>query len=153
MVAIQKKEYDFAVAILKASSELVIKKANMNISMNKKYKVNGLALTVLTVTKPGEFPIVGYTPEGFLYCFDTAGTSAYGGYSLIEASPYEDFVINEPVMVRDSHDKHWCKGHFTGINEDSGWASVSSYSSWMRGNATSVSWPHCRRPTAEELAE
>ena len=120
--------------------------------MDKKYTLNGEVFTVLTVTLPGEYPIVGHTPIGELYRFPINGVNIFRGVKLVEISPYADFVIDEPVMVRDMDGFEWRQGYFAGINQD-GFALkwIDGSTKWSSGGEC-VSWLQCRRPTAEELA-
>ena len=124
----------------------------MNISMDKKYTLKGLPFTVLTVTKPGDYPVVGYTPRGIVYSFKSNGVSTHSNQHLVEVSPYADFVIDEPVMVRDGDKQEWQRKHFAGCSKD-GFPQTfyPNGTSWtMKG--LNASWNQCRRPTAEELA-
>lgn len=120
--------------------------------MDKKYTMNGEPYVVLTVTKPGKFPVAGHFCDGSLMSFMADGTSNYGS-ALIEVSPYSDFVIDQKVMVRDDDSVRWERRLFSGINKVNGLPQASNYTKWILGSCNSVSWKQCRRPTAEELAE
>ena len=70
---------------------------------------------------------------------------------LIEINEYDDFEIDEPVMVRNSTNTGWNRRYFAGIDEnnepttyrngETKWTNLESY----------VAWNYCRRPTKEEL--
>ena len=121
------------------------------ISMDKKYTLNGKPHTVLTVTMPGPYSVVGHTQNGEIYLHRADGTGFYKN-PLVEVSPYDDFVIDEKVMVRDHGQQKWHRSHFVGINSESGHALTSSFTRWMQVGVPPGSWIQCRRPTAEELA-
>ena len=122
----------------------------MNISMDKTYTLNGLPFTVSMVSKPGPLPVLGYDNLGNVSEFTAHGH--YGPSSLVEVSPYADFVIDEKVMVRDQGEQNWHRNHFVGISAESGQALTSSFTRWMQVGVQPGSWIQCRRPTAEELA-
>ena len=122
----------------------------MNISMDKKYTLEGEVFTVLTVTKPGKRRVVGYTPGGQIYSLFFDGTD--DDLCLVEINPYADFVIDEPVMVRDFSGDQWQRGHFAGCREDGlPQTFFRNESLWTKKGRISE-WQQCRRPTAEELA-
>ena len=126
----------------------------MNISMDKKYTLDGKPFTVLTVTKPGAFSVVGYTADGSLYRFTCDGNVKYSTTGLVEVSPYADFVIDEKVMVRNSDSENWTRRLFSGMDKNTGLALASRYTKWIReATGCSPGWNQCRRPTAEELSE
>ena len=128
----------------------------MNISMDKKYTLDGKPFTVLTVTKPGFFPVLGYSSQGVAHEFTEEGVS-FSFCPLVEISPYADFVIDEPVMVRDNESLNcksldWNKRNFAGVSmEGIARAWDAGYTKWTSGGLM-CSWEQCRRPTAEELA-
>lgn len=73
---------------------------------------------------------------------------------LVENSPYEDFKIDEPVMVRDFDTEPWNRRHFAGVDaygRAKAWDAGST--SWTVDNVGDyATWDKCRRPTPEELA-
>ena len=71
-------------------------------------------------------------------------------YDLIEVGPYDDFKIDEPVMVSDVHDINFVPQHFAGVAPD------GKPTTWQNGGTSwtttsSIRWRYCRRPTPEEL--
>jgi len=74
-----------------------------------------------------------------------------GPMRLIEVSPYADFKIDDPVMVRNAVE--WVKRHFAGVT-DMGAPKVwdAGFTSWTSEEQPNAFWNQCRRPTAEELA-
>ena len=122
------------------------------ISMNKKYTLFNKPFTVLTVTKPGIYPVLGYLPNGSSYSFTKNGVLNYGDTSLVEVSRYADFKIDEPVMVRDFDLEEWTRANFVGVDK-LGIAKASRFCSWVRQSTSALTWDQCRRPTAKELAE
>ena len=76
-------------------------------------------------------------------------TSTSRKIDLIEVSPYDDFKIDDPVMV-SLNGVYWERGYFAGVNTkgmptafDSGSTSWSAFAA--------CNWIYCRRPTQEEL--
>lgn len=126
----------------------------MNISMDKKYTLDGKPYFILTTTKPGKYPVVGYGEDGeaMLFNLDGSNGSLYGKNQLVEVSPYSDFVIDEKVMVRDLDRDKWKRAYFVGTDALGG-ARASSFTNWIRQDMPATLWDQCRRPTAEELAE
>ena len=127
----------------------------MIVSMDKKYTLEGEPYTLLTTTLPGSNPVVGHDAEGRISLFNPEGRRAWSdsGSSncLVEVSPYADFVIDEPVMVRDYDDHKWRKAHFSGVVDSHPSAFFSGFTKWS-SNGQAASWLQCRRPTAEELS-
>lgn len=136
------------------------------IDMNKKYRTrSGLPARVLCVDRIDEFPIVYivlYEEREIVRTATITGkytpTGVESSWDLIEITPYEDFKIDEPVMVRDFDTGPWNRRHFAGVDEQGRaktWDAGST--SWTVDNvgdyayATST-WNECRRPAPDELA-
>ena len=138
----------------------------MKIEMGKQYRTrDGRKVRVLCTdrkhsfypvialmpSKDGDFDQYGtYTSEGLF-----SDSDQESGYDLIEVSPYDDFKIDEPVMVRDYPADKWKRSHFAGVS-DSGCPRTFAMgrSSWSSGCDPSYTlWNECRRPTKEELGE
>lgn len=133
------------------------------ISMDKKYKTrDGRPVRILCVDrKDREYPVVALVQEREDYesvqSFTGKGNFMihYDGdnYDLIEVLPYEDFKIDEPVMVRAGVDGHWYRRHFAGVDTyGSPMAWDCGVTSFTSGNSRACAWHECRRPTPEELA-
>lgn len=102
------------------------------------------------------FPVVAEMENGDVMTYTLDGnSSSKHSLDLIEVSPYADFMIDEPVMVRTSSDSVWSKGHFAGVGADgratTWYCGTSSWSTFDKD--TRSSWKECRRPVAEELKE
>lgn len=124
----------------------------MKISMDKKYTIKGKPYTVLTVTKPGDYPVVGHTEHGEIYLHQADGTGFYAS-KLVEVTPYDDFKIDEPVMVRDHDTEEWIKRYFAGVNRYGNPLTFDlGNTRWSNDGDGELHWYQCRRPTAEELA-
>lgn len=52
------------------------------------------------------------------------------GRDLVEATPYDEFVIDQKVEVRDDSDRIWVKGHFAGTS------SAGCPSIWVNGGTS-----------------
>lgn len=127
----------------------------MKIEMGKQYKTRGgYPVQILCVDGPHEdYPVVAILDNAVL-AFTIDGHYSSGTPSardLIEISPYEDFKIDDKVMVRDCVGDDWEKRYFAGVTCD-GCASAydSGYTSWT--SKVVIEWRFCRKPTAEELA-
>lgn len=131
------------------------------ISMDKKYRTrDGLPVRILCLDmKDPDYPVVGLaeSPNGYelMCCFTPEGRfsicDSEHDRDLIEVSPYEDFKIDEPVMVRDGNG--WERRHFAGVHSNGKpmtW--IDGYTSFTSGNSRACAWHECRRPTPEELA-
>lgn len=88
------------------------------------------------------------------YCADGAWYSSgkKSPHDLVtELTEYQDFKIDEPVMVRNTDRFPWHRGLFAGIDKDGRpMAWINGKSQWTSGNDRHA-WEQCRRPTAEEL--
>lgn len=98
----------------------------MKIDMNKKYHTkSGHKVRILCVDSRGSFPVIAlieyhnydgvafYTLEGNRY------SGRFCGEDLVEVSPYEDFKIDDKVLVWNSYDKYSeTRGHFAGVSPD-----------------------------------
>jgi len=126
------------------------------ISMDKTYKTrDGCDVRIACVNAGSNAPVVAVVND------ETVSYSANGRFfksinhesvwDLIEVSPYADFTIDEPVMVRKFGG--WVKRHFAGVT-DMGSPKVwdAGFTSWTSEEQPNAFWSECRRPTAEELA-
>lgn len=131
------------------------------IDMNKKYRTrSGLPVRILCVDRKDIFPVV------YLILYEQReimSTASIGGkynsprteseWDIIEISPYEDFKIDDPVMVRDFDTEPWNRRHFAGVDEHGrakAWDAGST--SWsVEGMADYACWNEFRRPTPEEM--
>jgi hypothetical protein len=142
----------------------------MKISMDKQYKYrNGEPARVLCVDRPGieKYPVLSMTKTGKLYRHTVNGSvcAEKEDYDLIEVSPYDDFVIDEPVMVRDKTAETWARGYFAGVDKDgipmtwaegaTSWSIVNSATGWTIDGVEEFRyrWHECRRPTPDELGQ
>jgi len=100
------------------------------------------------------YPVVAELVTGEITTHTLDGVSSgLRDYALVEVKPYEDFKIDEPVMVRRVYGDPWVRRHFAGVNAD-GKPTTWDYgkTSWSREPYNQISvWDECRRPTAEEL--
>lgn len=131
------------------------------IDMNKKYRTrDGRPVRVLCVDKKAKiFTVLSLREEfdGSEVLVTHTRTGSYNNshetpLDLIEVSPYDDFRIDDPVMVRDNPFAPWERRHFAGIttagevntfaNGRTSWSDVGDMKSWHEA----------RRPTPEELS-
>ena len=137
------------------------------ISMDKQYRTrNGDPVRILYTNKKGNnMPVVAlvtldsnneeihvFTKEGKFY----NNINKESSFDLIEVTPYDDFKIDEPVMVRDYPDEPWKRRYFAGVSKDgcpTTWAMGTTSWSGIKDRYSKCSWLECRRPTPEELGE
>lgn len=134
----------------------------MKIDMNKKYRTrSGNEVRVLCVDRQSYdgFPVVylrkscdveftEVCSENGKYYYDETPS----GLDLIEVSPYEDFEINDIVMVRNEDIYMWKRRHFAGVDEDGrALCFHNGASSWTSDSISTNAWNQCRRPTLEEI--
>jgi len=129
------------------------------ISMDKKYRTrDGRPVRVLCVDRKGPQPVVALVTNDsgveIMGVFVADGTyfTKPSALDLIEVSPYEDYQIDEPVMVRDTTDDYWQPWHFAGVDERGKpltWSAGGT--SWSTN--VCVDWKFCRRPTEGELGK
>lgn len=130
------------------------------ISMDKIYKRQDKADAVVKFTDgPPECPVgvitsntlLAYGHDGFPIFYEEWQKKGLTPMRLVEVSPYDDFKIDEPVMVRDDERHTWKPAYFAGARDDEAQAFSEGATKWS-SNTRSVGWNQCRRPTAEELA-
>ena len=134
----------------------------MIVSMDKKYQTrDGRPVRILCVDGPdARYPVLYVLEDSRVLrtkcdgAFESADSRSH--YDLIEVSPYADFKVDDPVMVRAHtagdvwHRRYFASIHHTG--EPMTWS--EGRTSWSRYDAYDLStWSECRRPTAEELGE
>ena len=127
------------------------------IEMGKTYRLrDGRPARVICVDAKGEQPVVALVPN--IDGEYTIRTSLVGEFytnqehdlDLIEVGPYDDFKIDEPVMVRDDSENKWIRRYFAGVAPD-GRATTWNVGATSWTTESRTSWNFCRRPTPEEL--
>jgi len=128
------------------------------ISMDKTYKTrDGCDVRIACVNAGSNAPVVAVVnDETMVYAADGRFFSAIqreSVWDLIEVSPFADFKIDDPVMVRDSDGHAWQPRYFAGINPI-GTPQTFSFGNtkWTNKDSALMQWQQCRHPTAEELA-
>ena len=127
-----------------------------------KTKKRGYAFRFYADDGAGDHPIHGafYDPKfGWIiesWTRDLRRKDAYGcdSLDLIEVTPYDDFKVDEPVMVRNGRDK-WLRRYFAGVssnNKPMVWANGATSWSAAHECASALICYECRRPTEEELS-
>lgn len=125
------------------------------IDINKKYRTrNGCNVRILCIdAKIDGYPVVAlieeydgnerstlHTEDG---CYYRSGEE--GEYDLIEVSPYEDFKIDDKVLVRDSEDGEWMRRYFSHVDEyGNPHTFQDGRTSWSYGEHT-ISWKYCKK--------
>jgi hypothetical protein len=131
----------------------------MKIDMNKIYKTrSGLPVRVLCIDADGDYPVIAQINGKEIETYTSAGTWALDFENhfkdLIEVNPYDDFKIDDKVMV-SVNGVQWFKRHFAGVSTLPSGNQVAlafDYGAtlWSEDGNTS-DWIFCRKPTAEEL--
>ena len=135
------------------------------IDISKKYRTrSGFSVEILKTDLLTElYPVIAIINKPnnqYVLQFTEYGIHINGReceHDLIEVNPYEDFVVDEPVMVRDKPEDKWSCAFFAGISIISGKPTVwpRGTSSWTAIDKQCSEWfayNECRRPTPEELA-
>jgi hypothetical protein len=129
------------------------------IEMGKKYRTrDGWPARVICVDAKTPRPVIAIAEDprdpsdDFVIRTTMEGRfndSNKSGYDLIEVGPYDDFKIDEPVMVREGV-RRWIRRYFAGVAPD-GRATTwnSGATSWTTDSH--MPWDECRRPTPEEM--
>ena len=138
----------------------------MKIEMGKKYRTrDGRKVRVLcTDRRHNEYPVVALVTSfcGTTETLDTftsngfeVTTESESNYDLIEVTPYDDFKIDEPVMVRYNDYSEWERYHFAKVTSDGlPMTFAKGCTSWTQNTSYGLTpWAECRRPTKEELGE
>ena len=131
----------------------------MKIKMGKQYRTrDGVKVRILCVDADNEkYPIAGLLGSGehsYVELFTTEGLKYVGltcAIDLVEVTPWDDFVIDEPVMVRMFGMVTWNRRYFAGVlSSERLTCFVDGNTEWTADKAVHI-WDECRRPTEEEL--
>lgn len=131
----------------------------MKIEMGKKYKLaDGTPVRrVLAVDMIDTlYPVLVELEAGGVLYFSALGKAPcqLNQPDLVEVSEWEDFKIDEPVMVRNYEQKNWSRRHFAEVSpEGKPYTWLDGKTSFTATAKSSLSWNYCRRPTKEELGE
>ena len=130
----------------------------MLISMDKKYRTKeGNPVRILCVDRINStYPVTALVLENkneYFRAYTEDGkhnVSRENHYlNLVEVNEYDDFKIDEPVMMRMKNGANWHRRHFAGVDNGKPKAWSNECTSWT-SNISCV-WDRCRRPTKEEL--
>jgi hypothetical protein len=126
------------------------------IDMNKKYRTrDGRQVRILCIDGPKERFSVIAVVDGYLLHYAPCGTfyaperDCCSSLDLVEVSPWDDFKVDEPVMVRDGDLERWVERHFAHTSDGLAYTWADGGTSWS--TCCKIGWLHCRRPTPEEL--
>ena len=109
-------------------------------------------IAVAVTEANGAEVVFGYTAEFNIYADGASSLK-----DLVLVTEWDDFKVDDPVMVRDSEGS-WKKSYFKKVNEDGKpctfYSGHTRWSSSTPGGYTGTrSWDECRKPTEEELGE
>lgn len=127
----------------------------MQIEMGKKYKTRrGYVVRIIHIdnTPAYNHPVVGFVVcSGVVYQWTKTGRryndNELSDLDLVEVNEWEDFKIDDPVLVRNSVDEPWKRRYFAGVG-DAGkpYAFRDGSTSWST-DSDPYPWVHCiRRP-------
>lgn len=122
------------------------------IDINKKYRTrDGRDVVIYAINGSGRYPVYGAV-DGLITNWSVDGVAPEGmsHADLFEISPYDDFKIDDPVMVRNYEGQVWVRGYFAGVRDDRASTFADGCTKWS-GDGDSTEWNQCRRPTTEEL--
>jgi hypothetical protein len=130
----------------------------MKLELGKTYRTrDGMTARVVCVDVKNAHTCIALVEIGSLeLCdfFTSEGRSRTGRHQDIvsEASPYDDYRLDEPVMVRRSS-TGWYKRHFAGVEGGwpTAWTNGQTSFTKLEGTCNRDTWHECRRPTPEEL--
>ena len=128
---------------------------NNKISMDKKYRYrNGSAARILCTDRPtdGYFNVISIKENGDIFYHTSEGnfcsSKSKSDNDLIEVSPYDDFKIDDKVIVWNTNELK-SKRHFAGINDE------GQPLAWYEGKTSFTaegrlySWDHCEKYTGD----
>lgn len=132
------------------------------IEMHKKYKTrDGYPVRILCVDRKEDedstFHVIALvTTNGYEEIRAYSKTGQYfideeSALDLIEVQPWDDFKVDDPVLVRDYEDEEWKKRYFAGVSDKGkpltfplGCTSWSSEEVNVRHG-----WNYCKKPEQE----
>lgn len=114
----------------------------------KKYKnKGGLSVEILCTDIVSIYNIGALVtrPDGTQY------VCQYCEEQLVEVKPYEDFKVDQPVMVRNSLEQLWKRRYFAGVsNTGLPMTFPDGNTSWSSSGIGKISWFECRLPNPED---
>lgn len=127
------------------------------IEKHKKYKTrDGRPVKIICTDRKYVLPVVALVTNRdghrVLTCYSSKGESFDCMFSdlleLVEVQPWEDFKIDDPVLVSDD-EVSWEKRHFAGINEEGmPLAFQDGCTSWS-SSEDPHGWNFCKKPEQE----
>jgi hypothetical protein len=111
----------------------------------KKYKnKGGLSVEILCTDIVSIYNIGALVtrPDGTQY------VCQYCEEQLVEVNPYEDFKVDQPVMVRNDPDQQWYRRYFAGVSENGfPMTFADGMTSWSSHGRGKVGWTECKLPS------
>lgn len=125
----------------------------MKISMDKKYKTkSGLPVRILCIDRGGFSPVISILGKRqYIHAWSKEGISCNPNLNLVEVSPYDDFKIDDKVLVWNIDGDLTRKGHFAGL-DDFGYPTT-----WTAGatsfttNGDRFSWRFCKKYESSDI--
>ena len=129
------------------------KMKKQTIDINKKYRTtSGHRVRIICVDRKSyqNNSIIGLVEtdentdhESIVTWYKNGKHNTNAQYDLVEVSPFDDFNIDDKVLVKDCYDYEWKKRYFAGIDEDTGepLAFADGLTSWITDQV--IAWEEC----------
>lgn len=125
----------------------------MTISMKKQYRTrDGQPVRILCTNRDSRYTVVGMIGSE-LMVWQSNGMYDHSEhrYDLIEVTIYDDFKIDDKVIVGNSPNGQQVRRYFAGISPNGNpLAFRYGRTSWTSAGVVDE-WKECRKPTEEEL--
>lgn len=126
------------------------------IYMNKKYRTrDGNAARILVTDLVTDTPykvlaaVTGDDGQEICFSYTIDGKFYYStssGSDLVEFTPWDDFKVDDPVLVKNLDDNYWVKRYFAGVDangDPTTW--YSGATSWSTSTQSIVEhWDECK---------
>ncbi len=145
---------------MQAESAKLTNQTKQPIEMHKKYKTrDGRPVRILCtdrkeVKESTSHVIALVTTEGWeeVQVYSKTGQYFIDDYSaldLIEVQPWDDFKIDDPVLVRDHEGERWKKRYFAGVSDQGKPLAFQSGSTSWSSEGEVLEWVYCKKPGQE----
>jgi hypothetical protein len=128
--------------------EEVTEELKMKIDMNKKYRTrDGRSVEIISVRVGFKYGVIGVIKGNSIYSTWTLYGKTWVSEDncqkdLIEVIPYEDFKIDDKVLVRNDDELMWNKRHYAKFEDDYYWCYDSGYTSYTASKCI-TEWKQC----------
>lgn len=119
--------------------------------MEKKYRTHdGLKARILATDLPEPFPVAvavvsDYMLYGLWYLTNDLKLPGHDCPFLVEVSPWEDFKVDDKVLVSCDENGQWHKRYFAGISDDGYPMTFQGGATSWSATAKSIKWTYCKK--------